>query len=161
MDVEKELPMNIRRSAPHGPIHGKLLVWTGVIHTLLGGFLFASEWKGILRAGVFDALSHRVAPSSFAFVRPELELAFWFTIAGPALIFGGLLLHRVERLEAQIPRGAALLLLGIAVIGASLEPLSGFSVLLLPQALFMVLRRGPRTGPSSPPMISATQAPAP
>jgi hypothetical protein len=120
--------------------HGAVLGGIGAVHTLLGLVLFARQWWSMAASGLVHTLPHRVVIGPEAAVRPDLELAFWFTIAGPALAFGGIVLHRLERLGQPIPRSVPLFLLVIAILGALMMPLSGFTLLLLPLSLLLLVR---------------------
>jgi hypothetical protein len=127
-----------------GITHGAVLGGIGAAHTLLGLALFARQWWSMAASGLVHTLPHRIVVGPEALVRPDLELAFWFTIVGPALAFGGIVLHRLERLGQPIPRSVPIFLLVIAIIGAAMMPLSGFTLLLLPEALVLLLRPSKR-----------------
>jgi Protein of unknown function (DUF2867)/Family of unknown function (DUF6463) len=114
-----------------GPRSGSLLIATGVLHELVGAFLYREELAEIGRAGVFGAVDSDRGP---------LAAALWFLIAGVGIILLGALFRWVETdLDRPVPARAGWCL---AVLGALVVvpmPASGGWV-FFPLAMLIVHR---------------------
>ena len=130
------------------------LMGVGVVHTVFGLVVFARPLREIGRDGVWNAVDGR----------PERELAFWFTLAGPLFLLVGALTDSVEAREGgAVPRflGPSLLALGIS--GVILMPVSGFW-LFFPPAVAALPRATPRhrrAGVGGPPRWEDTPGDSP
>lgn len=105
---------------------GLSVVVTGVLHTIVGGWIFADIVPKVVSAGVYDTVG---------FGKPEgVNSAFWFFYAGFLLLILGGAMMRLERQGAGLPLWMAWALLAFAVSGAVMMPRSGFWLLLVPVA---------------------------
>ena len=113
-------------------IHGVLLIATGILHTLVTftPILYSRKWLQFLKNGLFREVRAN---------NEESMAAFWFMIAGPLMIFAGMNLYFLELLSGAIPSSIGICLLGISILGAIMMPKSGFTLLLLPQAIFLLV----------------------
>ncbi len=109
---------------------GRWILAVGVIHTLLGAWLFRRPLGDIARDGFWNAVDPY----------PGRPLAFWFVFGGLTTLLLGALIdwleaQRPERLPAFLGWG----LLGLGLAAAVLMPVSG-GWLLLPPAAAAILR---------------------
>ena len=124
-------------------IHGKLLFATGVLHTLaalLPG-VFGEQFLEFFKKGFFS-ISKGIAafPLVGGTVNYDTFAAFWFFYAGPFMMLLGHFIDTWEREKGAIPRRSAIYFLLISCIGAYMSPFSGMTILLIPQAIYMLLR---------------------
>ncbi len=97
---------------------GRWIIGVGVIHTVIGFVLFAEPLREIVAARLWNSLS----PST-----PMRYLAFWFLFGGVTTILVGYLADWIERVaERALPRPLGWTLLGVALAGVILTPVSGF-----------------------------------
>ena len=90
----------------------------GVLHSVIGFVLFAKPLREIVAANLWNSLS----PST-----PMRYLAFWFLFGGVTTILVGYLADWIERVAGRtLPRGLGWTLLGVALVGVILTPVSGF-----------------------------------
>ena len=110
-------------------IHGVLLMLTGVIHIVFGllPFMYFTDWQRFFMAGLWNTVS-RDSDRGMA--------AFWFVIAGLLMFLIGLAIFEIERRTAILPLSIGLVFLGMTLFGCVMAPKSGFTLLLLPQAVF-------------------------
>lgn len=106
---------------------GRWLVAVAVLHTGVALALFGNTYRtmwsdGLWGAGVRDA-GHSAAA--------------WFLLFGILALAAGLAVSAVERSGARLPRSLGVALLGLAVLGIVLMPVSGFW-LVLPPALALL-----------------------
>ena len=102
------------------------MIGVGVMHSLIGFILYGTTLREIIGAGVWDTL-HPGMPARY--------LAFWFMFAGVAAMLIGYLADWIERhARGALPHGLGWTLLGIALVGAIVTPISGFW-LVFPPAL--------------------------
>lgn len=107
---------------------GIFLIATGILHSIVAIALGAEAFLAIMQDGVVNVIAE---DSTRAF-------AFWFLICGVFVIFLGQILHyyiKKEQQPAPLFFGYSLLILSI--VGAIVEPVSGFW-LFLPQALIII-----------------------
>ena len=111
---------------------GRWLLGVGILHTLLGFGTYIFSVVEILRAGLWNTVASVQG-------RPE---AVWFIAAGLQLILLGALANWIEARGPgePLPRFLGWTLLGFAILGAVLIPISGFW-LLVPPAVGILLRR--------------------
>lgn len=124
-------------------VHGRLLIYTGILHiivTVLPGVFgtqiirfakkgFFNISKGLLE---FDLLGGVMNYDNFA--------AFWFLYMGLTLILIGFLFDYIESKEKGIPLNLIIYLTILSFIGAFMIPISGMTLLLLPQCIYMFIR---------------------
>lgn len=103
---------------------GTSLLAIGVVHTLFGLFRFRAPLLEILEAGLIGGAT-----------TPTQAYAFWFVIGGPMMIVAGLSIREQEAADFAPSRRLGFLLLGIALLGAAVFPVSGFWLLLAPAIL--------------------------
>ena len=97
---------------------GRWIIGVGVLHSVIGFVLFAAPLREIVAAGLWNTLS----PSTTL-----RYLAFWFLFGGVATMLVGYLADWIERVAGRpLPRGLGWTLLGIALAGVILTPVSGF-----------------------------------
>ena len=107
----------------------------GVAHTALTPVLYRTELAGIARDGVLDRIERDPA------TKDARAAAFWFAQSGAAMVLIAGLSARAERSPAGVPRFLAPALTGIATVGVTLMPRSGFWALYVPAALARRARR--------------------
>ena len=131
------------------PFVGPALVVVGAVHTTLTGVLYPDAVRGVLRAGVLDAVTAGPA---------EVEgrlLAFWFATAGLAMAGSGVVVTALERRPQPLPRALPGVVAAVGLWGVVLLPRSPFWVLLALGVVAEVRRR--RFGPSP---VSGARPPA-
>lgn len=112
---------------------GRWLIGVGVLHSLLGLFVFAAPLRQLIDSGWLNALGSR---------DPMRNLAFWFVFGGVFTVLVGYLIDWIERLPgAVVPRPAGWTLLVTAVVGVFLAPLSGFWLVFPPAVGVLVQSR--------------------
>ncbi|MBG6131550.1 hypothetical protein IWQ47_003131 [Aquimarina sp. EL_43] len=121
--------------------HGKILVFFGVIHSLLG----ISPWAFWKQFAVFaDKFFFKISEGLFEFplldgqMNYENFAAFWFFYFGLLLIPIGVLVNHVEKTNGQIPKNFMWIYLIIVSIGVYMIPFSGMTLLMLPHAIYML-----------------------
>ncbi|WP_366180173.1 DUF6463 family protein [Actinomyces timonensis] len=118
------------------PIVGWCLMAVGVLHTLVGS---SSQWPRI-KAGLAEGGIGTWGSSA------ETASAYWFLVAGAALILLGGAVAALERHERALPRGVLAGLATLTIGGVLTMPASGFWFLTIPLALAL-LRRRSQAGP--------------
>lgn len=97
---------------------GRWIIGVGIIHSVIGFILFAAPLREIVEARLWNSLS----PST-----PMRYLAFWFLFGGVATILVGYLADWIARVALRtLPRGLGWTLLGVALAGVIVTPVSGF-----------------------------------
>lgn len=103
---------------------GRWMMGVGVFHSVIGFILFPAPLREILAARLWNSVN----PGT-----PLRYLAFWFLFAGVATILIGYLTDWIERVEGRIlPRALGWTLLGIALVGVIVTPVSGFWLVFPP-----------------------------
>ncbi len=116
---------------------------TGVGHILLAILpgVFGDQFLQFSHSGFFNISS---GAADFSFFGGSLNYeefaAFWFFYAGPIMFIYGQVVDRIERSEGGVPSAIAKGFLVVSLIGAYMVPLSGMTFVLLPQAIWMVVR---------------------
>ena len=105
-----------------------MLLWTGLLHQLVGVLLGAGVVMAILQDGYVGAIE----------LDWQRSALFWYLVTGFMIIFAARALAWIER-ERPLPVGLGWGLLAIGVLGGLAIPVSGFW-LVVPQGL-LVLRR--------------------
>ncbi|MBI1860390.1 MAG: hypothetical protein HYR96_05680 [Deltaproteobacteria bacterium] len=110
-------------------LHGILLIATGVVHIAfaLSPAVYWKDWIGF---------SKRTFWNQVLITSDRSMAAFWFLLAGPLFVLLGMAIYEIEMSGGPLPKsiGVGLLMLGVG--GAFMSPKSGFTVFILPQALF-------------------------
>ncbi len=126
----------------HKRIHGKLLILTGVFHLIITSLpgVFGKQLLEFSYKGFFN-ISEGIAGFDFfgGTLNYENFAIFWFLYMGPLLFMYGHVIDTIER-NGLIPRQIAINFLIVSIIGAYMVPASGMTLLLIPQALFMLKR---------------------
>lgn len=124
--------------------NGKILVFFGIIHPLLGisPFAFGKQF-----AGFADKLFFKISEGLFEFpllngqMNYENFAAFWFFYFGLLLIPIGILVGYVEKTNGQIPKNFIWSYLIIVLVGVFMIPFSGMTFLMLPHAIYMLFQK--------------------
>ncbi|UII76247.1 DUF6463 family protein [Flagellimonas sp. HMM57] len=125
-------------------MNGKILIFLGIAHTLLGisPFAFGKQFEGFA-----DKFFFKVSNGLFEFpllngqMNYENFSAFWFVYYGLLLIPLGILVSYIEEKSGQIPKNFILTYLIIVLIGVFMIPFSGMTFLMLPHAIYMLFQR--------------------
>jgi hypothetical protein len=124
-------------------IHGKLLIYTGILHTLFSFIpgIFGEQLVSFAKHGFFNISKGLFEFSLFGGdMRYDVFAAFWFFYIGPVIIFIGILIDHIELIVTYIPRKIIVSFFIISLIGAFMIPISGMTIFLLPQSIYMYLR---------------------
>ena len=123
--------------------NGKILVFFGLMHSLLGvsPFAFGSQFQGFAKRYFFKISEGLL---EFPLLNGEMNMetfaAFWFFYFGILLIPLGILVHYVELVNRTIPKSFLWSYLIVILIGVYMIPFSGMTLFMLPHALFMLLK---------------------
>lgn len=120
-----------RRRAVLGP----LLVAVGAVHVALTPLLYPEAVRGVLGAGVLDAVQRDPEQSA---VR---SLGFWYATTGIGLLAFGWAVSEIEHRDAPLPRALPAVLLGLGAWGVVLLPKSPFWVFVALAVLAEARRR--------------------
>lgn len=128
--------------------NGKILVFLGIIHPLLGisPFAFGKQFSGFAKKYFFkisDGLSE--FPLLNGQMNYENFAAFWFFYFGILLIPMGILVIYVEKENKGIPKNFLWAYLIVVLIGVYMIPFSGMTFLMLPHAIYMLVQENRRT----------------
>ncbi len=126
------------------PQHGIILIITGMIHTFVGVTLFWEKWCEFPTKFFFN-----IAPHELKFDRPLIqnfldlsaEATLWFFISGIVLMILGQIVHGIEVQTRRIPSYLGWELLAFGLVFSWMIPISGFSIFLVPQAIYMIIRQ--------------------
>ena len=122
--------------------NGILLILIGLLHTSLavspegGGVQFLSAAKSHffnISAGR-DELPLEVGKTDF-----ETLAFFWFFYFGLLLIPLGLLVHFIEKNKGILPYSFTVSYLIFVLVGSYMIPNSGMTIIMLPQAIYMLI----------------------
>jgi hypothetical protein len=111
---------------------GYLWIFVGILHGIVGIFLYLNQWKSIAQDGWFNA----VAPDPFAPIF-DREDAFWFMFLTPFMLVLGQLCLWVDRDRLNLPRSFSFTMLGTVSVGLFLMPVSGFWLALVPTVMML------------------------
>jgi hypothetical protein len=92
--------------------------------------VYLSDWVNFFRNKLWSQVDIKV---------DRKMAAFWFVIAGPLIAVIGLLIYDFELKGLLLPINVGWILLSIAILGAVMSPKSGFTFLLIPQAIYYLL----------------------
>ena len=108
---------------------GRWLMAVGALHVPIALVKHRAIWGEIGEAGVFDVVAGHAARGHAA----------WFLVAGPTLLFLGVLVDALEKAQLRPPLALGVAMLLTAVLLLVLMPRSG-TWLLLPPAFAMIAR---------------------
>ena len=123
--------------------NGIILIIIGILHTHLvvssdgcgRQFLnFSESWFFKINGGM-DELPAEVGRTDF-----ETFAVFWFFYFGILLIPLGLLVHSVEKERRILPHYFTISYLIVVIIGSYMIPKSGMTFIMLPHAVYMLIR---------------------
>ena len=120
---------------------GDAVIATGLLHNLLGGYLYRRQLAQMARDGVLNAASD----ARLGTVDGERRhTAFWFLMGGLAFVTMGASIRRSAATRAPIAPalGPGMALMGAT--GAAVMPVSGFWLLLAEGLAAIYLRRRAR-----------------
>ncbi len=109
---------------------GRWIILVGVIHCVFGVFAFSEPLTGILRDGLWNAVSGH----------PGRPLAFWFESLGILLILFGATLDQLEKNQQAIPGLLAFGFAFLTVLVILAMPVSG-GWLLVPGTVGLFMKR--------------------
>ncbi|MEM6813011.1 MAG: DUF6463 family protein [Bacteroidota bacterium] len=123
--------------------NGKILIFFGIIHPLLGvsPFAFGKQF-----AGFADKFFFKISDGLLEFplldgqMNYENFAAFWFFYFGLLLIPLGILVGYVEKTSGRIPKNFVWAYLIVVLIGIFMIPFSGMTFLMLPHAIYMSIQ---------------------
>ncbi|PRX54171.1 DUF6463 family protein [Flagellimonas meridianipacifica] len=124
--------------------NGKILIFFGIIHPLLGisPFAFGKQFA-VFADKFFFKISEGLL--EFPLLNGEMNYenfaAFWFFYYGLLLIPLGILVNYVEKTSGQIPKNFIWAYLIIVLVGVFMIPFSGMTFLMLPHAVYMLIQR--------------------
>lgn len=112
-------------------VSGYWLIGVGVLHALLTGWQFADPLMDMVQAGWFNAVTpYPLAPY-------DREDALWCMMMTPFLLLTGRLCCWAQTNSVPLPAFPGWVLLLAAVVGITLEPISGFWLLIPPALLIL------------------------
>jgi len=123
--------------------NGILLIVIGILHSKLAfstdGFgnqflKFSKTYFFKISTGL-DELPAEVGKTNF-----ETFAAFWFLYFGILLIPLGLLIHSIEKDKRTLPNYFTVSYLIFILIGCYMVPNSGLTIIMLPHAIYMLVR---------------------
>jgi hypothetical protein len=124
-------------------ISGYWLIATSILHVLINGWLFAKPLMDI----VYDGWFNTVAPNPLAPFY-DREDAFWCLMITPFLLIIGRLCCWAQVKGIVLPSFLGWILLLTAVVGVTLEPISGFWLIIPPSLLMLVDLQRRKESPS-------------
>lgn len=124
--------------------NGKILIFFGIIHPLLGisPFAFGKQFSGFadkyffkISEGLYEfpLLNGQMAYENFA--------AFWFFYFGLLLIPLGILVNYIDKTSGRIPKNFIWAYLIVVLVGVYMIPFSGMTFLMLPHAIYMLFQK--------------------
>ncbi len=99
---------------------GPLIAAVGVVHVASTPVFFPASVRSIADSGVLGAVSGESS------ALPLRAAGFWYAMTGVALTALGWMVSEVERDEGAAPPALSAVLAGMGVVGAALDPRSGF-----------------------------------
>lgn len=128
--------------------NGKILIFFGIIHPLLGisPFAFGKQFYDFANKFFFKISDGLL---EFPLLKGQMNYenfaAFWFFYFGLLLIPLGILLNYLERENKSIPKEFIWSYLIVVLIGVYMIPFSGMTIFMLPHALYMLIKRNKKT----------------
>ncbi len=125
-------------------INGKILIYTGIAHFLLGvsPFAFGKQFLEFSKTYFF-----KISEGLFEFpllngiMNYENFASFWFVYFGVLIIPIGILVDFIEKNNKIVPKKFILVYLIVVLIGVYMIPFSGMTFLMLPHAIYMFIQR--------------------
>jgi hypothetical protein len=125
-------------------VNGKILIYTGIAHFLLGisPFAFGKQFSEFA-----SKLFFKVSEGLFEFpllngqMNYENFAAFWFVYFGILIIPIGFLVTYIEKTTGEIPHTFIWSYLIVVMIGVFMIPFSGMTFLMLPHAIYMTIQK--------------------
>ncbi len=121
--------------------NGKVLIFFGIIHPLLGvsPFAFGKQFSGFASKFFFKISEGLLEfPLLDGQMNYENFAAFWFFYFGLMLIPIGILVNYVEKENGAIPKNFLWAYLIVVLVGVYMIPFSGMTIFMLPHALYML-----------------------
>jgi len=121
--------------------NGKILIFFGVIHPLLGisPFAFGKQFYDFASKYFFKISEGLLEfPLFQGQMNYENFSAFWFFYFGLLLIPLGILLNFIESQTKSIPKQFVWSYLIIVLVGVYMIPFSGMTIFMLPHSLYML-----------------------
>ena len=122
--------------------NGKILVFTGFMHSLFGILPIAyGKQFAVFSKSFFFKISDGLAefPLFNGQMNHETFSAFWFFYFGLLIIPLGILVRFLEKQNIKLPISFIWSYLIITLIGVYMIPFSGMTLFMLPHALYMLL----------------------
>lgn len=125
-------------------INGKILIYTGIAHFLLGisPFAFGKQFLAFSETYFF-----KISEGLFEFpllngiMNYENFASFWFVYFGVLIILIGVLVDYIEKTNRVVPKTFIITYLVVVLIGVYMIPFSGMTFLMLPHAIYMFIQR--------------------
>lgn len=119
--------------------NGKIIILIGIIHSLMtvSSFVYGKQFEHFAHQFFFNINDGFLAIGQLDY---ETFAAFWCFFFGIMLFPLGALLDHVEKRNVDIPRQFIWSYLVIIIIGVYMIPLSGFTIFLLPHAVYMLVK---------------------
>lgn len=136
---KKHLPMNFLKKITNGHI----IILIGLLHTHL---VVTADGCGVQFAKFaktyFFSISNGMEQLPAMVGRTDFEsfAAFWFFYFGLIMLPFGIAVHHLQKLNNHLPLSLTLGYLIVVLIGCYMVPNSGMTIIMLPHALFMILR---------------------
>jgi hypothetical protein len=113
-------------------LHGILLMATGFLHVVfaLMPVAYQKDWTEFWKKRLWNQV----------LINDDRKMAaFWFLIAGPLFFIIGHLIYTIEVQGLPLPISVGWMLFAVGTLGATMSHKSGFTVLILPQAIYYLL----------------------
>lgn len=108
---------------------GRWIILVGVVHCVFGAVVFFEPLSGIVRDGVWNAVSGY----------PGRPLAFWFVFLGLLTILFGATVDQIEKVRHAFPAFLGYGFLFLTVLGIVTMPVGG-GWLMLPGAVGLLMK---------------------
>lgn len=121
--------------------NGKILIFFGIIHPLLGvsPFAFGKQFMAFANQFFFKISDGLLEfPLLNGQMNYENFAAFWFFYFGVLLIPLGILVNHIEKDKGKIPSSFIWAYLIVVLLGVYMIPFSGMTLFMLPHALYML-----------------------
>ena len=125
-------------------INGKILIYTGIAHFLLGisPFAFGKQFLAFSKNSFF-----KISEGIFEFpllngtMNYENFASFWFVYFSLLIIVIGILVDYIEKANKIVPKKFIIIYLIVVLIGVYMIPFSGMTFLMLPHVMYMFIQR--------------------
>lgn len=116
------------------PWIGKYIAGIGILHTGFGLVLFHGVFGRLITDGLISSV----------YRQPERGFAFWFVATGLFWILLGALIDHYEGEGRPLPGFLGWALGAITVVGATINPMSGWWLFFVPTTALLYRSRNPR-----------------